>query len=189
MFLPQDLAGEADKHFNLPILRKAINIVCPTLLWYKGEQDRGISEATDAVVFPNLFPLSCYATTAFVHQNAGQKFGLHAAPRIVTTGQPHEFYSEKQTSNQPQTPSVHLSFTQQGQRMLLPFPTYSSSSALTFNPLLSVSLFACLLLRHSQSPRTAHLSICTLTCSLQPELISGDDARLTLMTLQNRKVN
>lgn len=68
-----------------------------------------------------------------------------------------------------------------------PSPTCSLSSALTFST--PVSLFTCLLLWPLQSPHTAHLSICTLTLFLQTELISGDSNRLTLMTLQNRKVN
>lgn len=83
-FLPQDLAGEADKHFILHF-KKAINFFCPTLLCYKRELDHGISKASDVVVFPNLFPLSCYETTTFVHQNAGQRFGLHLALLIAST--------------------------------------------------------------------------------------------------------
>lgn len=188
MLLSQDLAGEADKQFNLPFWEKPLTV--SALLCSDVRENNGISEASDVVLFSNLFSLYCYETRTFVEQNPGEKFGLHLALLMVTTGQQHAIVSwNKHHTNHKLPLFIFSSFTQQGQRILSPSPTYSPSSAQTFHPPLSVSLFTCQLLWPSQSSHTAHLSICTLTRSLQPELVSGDSTRLTLMTQQNRKVN
>lgn len=106
MFLPEDLAEEADIYFNHPFGEKPLRFCALFLKWYKREQDPDISEASDVLVLPNQIVLSCYETRPFVRQNAGQKssraYACHGAEALNLELQ--------QTSSRLQTALLHLSF-------------------------------------------------------------------------------
>lgn len=81
-----------------------------------------------------------------------------------------------QTANQLKTVSIHPSFTQQGQGILCLLPLVPPG---LLRPPALLYLYRCSLVYFS-SPHSAHQSVCTLTRSLQQDLISSESTRLTL---------
>lgn len=68
---------------------------------------------------PDLVSLSCYETRSFAHQKRGSK-KIGPAPSHAR-GAAAWILELKQTSGRLQTPTLHLSFTQRGQKLLSPF--------------------------------------------------------------------
>lgn len=138
--MPEDLAEEADIYFNHPFGEKPLRFCALFLKWYKREQDRDISEASDVLVLPNQILLSRYETRPFVRQNAGQKssraYACHGAEALNLELQP--------TSSRLQAALLHPSFMARLKNTFL-HTTYSPVPAQTFSLPLSVSLFARLL--------------------------------------------
>lgn len=187
-FLPQERAGEADKHFNYPFWEKAINIVCPALLGYEREQDHGISRASDVAVFSR----SCFSVLLRNEKFCSSKTRVkknRAGAESCSGGRSVNFRVEtniRPTANSHSSSVIHTARS----KVTLPLLPLIPKSPLRPSALLSLQ--CCSLVHFNDAHNLLALLIsrfATLTRFLQPGLVSGDSTWLTWLTLQNAKVN
>lgn len=174
MFLPRDLAGEADKHFNLPFWEKPLTLSALLYSDLRGNKTMAFEKRLTQLFLFFLICFLCLVTKqqlfvppkcrSKVQPACGSAHGYHRAAAWILQW--------KQTSNPTTNSLSHLSFTQQGYRICSPLPNIFPFLCSDLQP---SSL--CIAVHLSTSPALTISSHCS-SLRLHPDPFSSAPAHL-----------